>query len=178
MEIIMRLTEIPPELLEFFEPAGAPTNVQDVFKIPFEPLKENHYAAYPSELVYRCLASGTSQEGYCDRCSAPFVRVVEHKNSVIRRTDWGTEAGNRTASSVPFEAPSETQTIGWRPSCKCPDARPRPGRVLDPFCGSGRTGIVARRLGLDFTGVELNPEYAAMGTRLIKADQPLFNEAA
>lgn len=31
--------------------------------------------------------------------------------------------------------------------------------VLDPFCGSGTTGIVARRLGRAFIGIELNDEY-------------------
>jgi len=34
------------------------------------------------------------------------------------------------------------------------------GPVLDPFCGSGTTLAVARELGLDGVGVELNPEYA------------------
>jgi DNA modification methylase len=40
-------------------------NLRDVWTIAAEPLKEKHYAAFPSELVYRCLAAGTSQKGYC-----------------------------------------------------------------------------------------------------------------
>lgn len=52
----------------------------------------------------------------------------------------------------------------------------RPGRsewptvsvtVLDPFCGSGTTGMVARQLGRSFIGIELSPEYAAMAERRI-----------
>ena len=31
--------------------------------------------------------------------------------------------------------------------------------ILDPFCGSGTSGIVARRLGRNFVGVDLSPEY-------------------
>lgn len=31
--------------------------------------------------------------------------------------------------------------------------------VLDPFMGSGTTGVVAKRTGRNFIGVELNPEY-------------------
>jgi DNA modification methylase len=41
------------------------------------------------------------------------------------------------------------------------------GTVLDPFTGSGTTGAVACRLGRNFVGVELNPEYAAMAERRI-----------
>jgi DNA modification methylase len=41
------------------------------------------------------------------------------------------------------------------------------GTVLDPFTGSGTTGVVACRLGRDFIGIELNPEYAAMAERRI-----------
>ncbi len=36
---------------------------------------------------------------------------------------------------------------------------PEGGMVLDPFAGSGTTGIVAKRLGRSFTGVEINPAY-------------------
>lgn len=154
--------------------AGA--NLRDVWTIAHEPLKEAHYAAYPTELVYRCLAAGTSQEGYCTACGGPFVRVVEHKNAVIQKSERAVAVGNRTTCSGTQSAPAETRTVGWRPSCKCPNPMHRPGRVLDPFCGSGRSGIVARRLGLDFTGCELNPEYAEMGRQLIQNDQPLFNE--
>jgi hypothetical protein len=43
--------------------------------------------------------------------------------------------------------------------CRAPARR---GLVLDPFLGSGTTAMVARDLGRDWLGIELNPEYAAM----------------
>ena len=46
--------------------------------------------------------------------------------------------------------------------------------VLDPFAGAGTTGLVADRLGRDFIGIELNPEYAAMAERRLRGDSPLF----
>ena len=36
---------------------------------------------------------------------------------------------------------------------------PRGAIVLDPFLGSGTTGMVAERLGRRWFGIELNPKY-------------------
>ena len=41
------------------------------------------------------------------------------------------------------------------------------GTVLDPFCGSGTTGVVALRHGRNFIGLELNPEYAELSRKRI-----------
>ena len=46
---------------------------------------------------------------------------------------------------------------------------PRGGHVLDPFGGSGTTGMVAEALGRDSTLIELNPEYARMARRRLRA---------
>lgn len=54
---------------------------------------------------------------------------------------------------------------------------PEKGIVLDPFMGSGTTGIVANKLGRHYVGIELNPEYAEMAERRIgleKAQLKLF----
>lgn len=40
-----------------------------------------------------------------------------------------------------------------------------PGQVvLDPFCGSGTTGVAALALGCTFIGVEIDPRHVAMAT--------------
>jgi DNA modification methylase len=49
------------------------------------------------------------------------------------------------------------------------------GTVLDPFSGSGTTGVVALRYHRNYIGIELSPEYAAMSERRISGDAPLFN---
>ena len=51
-------------------------------------------------------------------------------------------------------------------------SRPR-DLVLDPFCGTGTTGAVARRLGRRFFGVEREAAYARAAVRRIAAVEPL-----
>jgi modification methylase len=45
--------------------------------------------------------------------------------------------------------------------------------VLDPFCGTGTTGAVARRLSRRFIGVERAKDYAAAAEKRIAAIEPL-----
>lgn len=52
---------------------------------------------------------------------------------------------------------------------------PEGGTVLDPFNGSGTTGVVALRHGRKYIGIELNPAYVEMARRRIGGDAPLFN---
>ena len=53
----------------------------------------------------------------------------------------------------------------------CIDAGcPPGGRVLDPFLGAGTTGVVAKRRGCDFYGIELNPEFAQLARERINAE--------
>jgi len=44
-------------------------------------------------------------------------------------------------------------------------------RVLDPFCGSGSTGVAAKRTGRSFIGVELISEYANIAQARIAATE-------
>ena len=43
--------------------------------------------------------------------------------------------------------------------------------MLDPFMGSGTTGVVAKRLRRNFIGIKLNPEYREMALARIDATE-------
>lgn len=51
------------------------------------------------------------------------------------------------------------------------DYTPPNGTILDPFCGSGSTGVAAIREGFNFIGIELNPEYAEIAKRRIEHEK-------
>ena len=45
------------------------------------------------------------------------------------------------------------------------------GIVLDPFFGSGTTGMVAKRLNRRYIGIELNPDYCELAKQRIGGDE-------
>lgn len=160
-------------------------NLRDVWTIASEPLKEEHYAAFPTALVEKCLRAGTSAKGYCPECGSPWARVIESVDTGKRQKmadGWDTDPGahgnihrDGREQGEPDQPVLASKTVDWRPSCDHADLEPRAGLVLDPFAGSGRTAIAANSLGLDSIGIELNPDYVTMARRLIHDDAPLFS---
>jgi len=53
---------------------------------------------------------------------------------------------------------------------------PEGGTILDPFAGSGTTGIVAKRLRRNFIGIEINLEYWKMAVNRIAGTVPQFEQ--
>ncbi|KAA6337100.1 Modification methylase DpnIIB [termite gut metagenome] len=51
---------------------------------------------------------------------------------------------------------------------------PQGGIVLDPFMGSGTTAIVVRKLGCNYVGFELNPDYVAICEKRIRNELGIF----
>lgn len=45
------------------------------------------------------------------------------------------------------------------------------GIVLDPFMGSGTTGLACKQAGCDFIGIEIDPDYFAIAQKRIIAEQ-------
>lgn len=156
-------------------------NRRSVWEIATEPFGEEHYATYPTELVKPCVLASTSEHGCCSECGAPWRRVVV-KDKVPHDVDKGSYPvgqGRRLALARdsmrargnkhdnPFAA---VQTTGWEPTCKHEAPLTR-AVVLDPFMGSGTTGLVAYNAGRDFVGIEINPKYAAMAIERIKPER-------
>ena len=98
----------------------------------------------------------------------PNGRMITVKDTRNRRSVW-------TVATQPF---SEAHFATFPPKLIEPcilAGCPAGGLVLDPFCGSGTTGVVALRHVRQFVGIELNAEYVDMAHRRIQGDMPLLN---
>ena len=155
-------------------PAGA--NARTVWSIATQPYKFAHFATFPEKLIEPCILAGTSERGVCGVTGDPWARVVERTSMEINRSER-THPMGRTRSSGTMTKPPTCETTGWQPTCDH-DSEPVPALVLDPFCGSGTTGVVALRHGRSFIGIELNPEYIELARKRIVADAPLLNTVA
>ena len=158
---------------------SAGRNKRSVWHIPSHPFPDAHFATFPPKLVEPCILAGTPQKA-CPTCGAGWIREVMRTRS---NESWWGKAGVRhegkyggqaqmTESHDIRRGPTvRTRTTGWAPACDCPD-NDGSGKalVLDPFAGSGTTGVVARQMGREFFGVELNPEYAAMANARIRSE--------
>jgi len=171
-------------LMKIAGTAYSTRNKRSVWEIATEPFPEAHFATFPTKLVEPCILAGTSGLGCCRACGAPWVRVVVkvETGATQKAADgWDTgEGGHGTIHrggrqpGQPGQPVMAAQTVGWKAGCEC-NALTQPCVVLDPFCGSGTTGLVALRYHRDFVGIELNPEYARMAERRIGDEIPLFS---
>jgi len=57
----------------------------------------------------------------------------------------------------------------------CRLVTPKGGTVLDPFMGSGSTGMAAKDEGFDFIGIEKEKEYFEIAESRINRFAPLMN---
>lgn len=152
-------------------------NKRSVWEIATEAFPEAHFATFPTKLVEPCILAGTSEKGCCAKCGAPWWRKTERVDTgrTQKMADgWDTgEGGHGTVHRDGREAGEAgiaitvAATVGWLPACLC-EAAIDPCTVLDPFNGSGTTGLVALANRCEYIGIELNPEYAAMSERRLK----------
>lgn len=156
-------------------------NRRSVWTVSTQPFHGAHFAVFPVKLVEPCVMAGTSEHGCCSVCGAPFERIVAkgeplteqmaaggadangEYHGTAQKEYAGTGAQNPSAVKARILAGMrECITVGWESTCKHTLRDVDPCTVLDPFSGSGTTGMVAARLGRSFIGIDLNPEYVAM----------------
>jgi site-specific DNA-methyltransferase (adenine-specific) len=123
---------------------------------------------------YAAKASRREREAGCDDLPARSgAEAVEREEGSAGVNSPRAGAG-RTAASVRNNHPTvkPASVMAWCIRLVTPPG----GLVLDPFTGSGTTGVAARREGMRFVGCELSEEYAEIArARIAHASGPLFS---
>jgi DNA modification methylase len=122
------------------------------------------------------------ENGRNGRDEDPRARPPGASARTLARLDW-TERGRnrRSVWTIPTHSYPGAHFATFPPALVEPcilAGCPEGGTVLDPFSGSGTTGMVALRHGRSYVGLELNPAYAALSRTRIDGDCPLFNREA
>jgi site-specific DNA-methyltransferase (adenine-specific) len=116
-------------------------NPGDVWQMSASNFRGQHFATFPAGLVERPLLA-TCPERTCTSCGRPWQREPSlRKGQLLLRRNL-------------------------RPTCDCGSSW-QPGLVLDPFFGSGTTGLVAEKHRRDWLGIELNPAFARLASERI-----------
>lgn len=128
-------------------------NPGTVWTIPTRPLRQAHFAPFPIDLPLRAIAAGCPPRR-CTRCGAP---ADAHGRAILRPSRCGGNAAGRD----------------------CWHTGTRMCVVLDPFGGSGTTGLAAVRLGRAYIGIDINPAYHDIARRrlLLLAEERSSPEA-
>ena len=158
-------------------------NKRSVWTINTQAYPEAHFAVFPDKLPATCIMAGSSEKGQCSKCGNPVTRVVvktrltrpqlSKDDPRYRPNQYEGSYGDIKGDMGADAGYTETKTVGWEPTCKC-NAAIVPQIILDPFVGSGTTAQVAKKLGRQYIGIELNPSYKEMIERRL-AQGDLFN---
>lgn len=124
-----------------------------------------HFATFPPALI-KDMIEATCPRRVCRTCGQPSERIVEpteehqkYLGSDLYRTRDRAERhqmGRARKDGGHPRIDAQYVTVGWT---DCGHDDWRTGIVLDPFVGSGTSGVVARRLNRSFIGIELFGEY-------------------
>lgn len=151
-------------------------NIRSVWSIPTQPYADAHFATFPMELPRRAIKAGCPAE-VCNVCGKPRERIVEREVAPpeIRKKDETTLptsesqdfryhdfSGQRYQDWLDAHPP---ETIGWT---DCGHNSYRKGVVLDPFFGSGTTGLAAREIERDCIGIDLSKDYCEIAARRLQ----------
>lgn len=150
-------------------------NPRNVWSLSSEPFSGQHFAAYPTELVRRCIEASTSSKGCCPICGNQWAPIVSTQRSATRtgtdskvyKADVAAADPNVIGNRDPQRHITRATVVGHRPTCDC-GAVSVPSLVLDPYAGSGTTLQVAYQLARNYLGIELNPEYLPLIEQRIK----------
>ena len=153
---------------------------RSVWSHPVSRSGKDHYATYTIELINDCVASGVSEKGCCPQCRSPWKRKLK-TIKILKENPISDNVENdifsKTVPQINLQKEEYVDKLifkGWEPTCKCGIKETIPCLVLDPFNGSGTTGVVAHLKNADYVGIDLNKKYIELSRKRLQKD--IFTE--
>lgn len=138
--------------------------------------KLEHFAVFPEELIIKPLKA-SCPHWICKSCSKPRERIT--KSHYVKRWNRSPKEKHKNDGKKidgficpnygDFEGLKQVETVGWT-DCGC-NAGWDSGIVLDPFCGRGTVGKVAKQLGLNYILFDIKPEYCELARLYINGQK-------
>ena len=140
---------------------------------------------FPANVMHNGLQEDWARYFYCPKTSKAEKNrgledlPIKKTSSMSGRRDSHDMEGYSIDNDVTGRFVTEKQNV--HPTVKpvklmrylCRLITPKGGTVLDPFMGSGSTGIAAKDEGFDFIGIEKEKEYFEIAERRVSVASPL-----
>ena len=152
--------------------------------------EENHFAdadpkgRYPANLIHDGLQEEWARYFYCPKTSSAernrglddFDTKKMGMSGGAQSKGDGYDKGQGIGLNRVIERKNTHPTVKPQELMKylCRLVTPKGGVVLDPFMGSGSTGMAAKDEGFDFIGIEKEQEYFEIAEARIKVSSPLM----
>ena len=171
-----KIRYLPSELMTI-ETSIEGRNLHNVWRTTMGQTRKKHFAVYPTTLCERPVAMTCPMKvcGTCGHLQERIIEKVEYNEGRTSKRVFGKyqsvndnvdpkeiERIKKSSGRMDFAkqyVPRKPVTRGWT---KCGHRNWQPGVVLDPFVGSGTTGEVALKMGRNFFGVDIYPEFLEM----------------
>jgi DNA modification methylase len=139
-------------------------NRRCVWRIATQPFQGAHFATFPEKLVEIPIEAGCPRFvcAGCGKRQRNMQRITTNGRLSTKQHTRNPRSTRQRLSE--YRIPTACNHL----ECAC-DGSAQPGVVLDPFCGSGTTGLVAQKLCRRFIGIELNRTYVKMAHQRLRS---------
>ena len=90
------------------------------------------------------------------RAETKLFNTINH-HDFFNKSEWHPEGTNKLHTRS-FPEKMVSDILSCFPNAKT---------IIDPYCGSGTVGVVAKKMGKDFIGIEISPEYFKISQKRI-----------
>jgi DNA modification methylase len=151
-------------------------NKRSVWTITTKPYKEAHFATFPTDLIEPCVLAGCPEE-ICVDCGKPYKRVMQKPKQLEIERNKRSGLDDRKVGGVLDKYNRENPPIdlGLQKQCDCETNETKGGTVLDPFGGSGTTGVVASKHNRNAVLCELNEGYIDIAEKRLNDGFDMFS---